>query len=304
MMRMGNNYIHIVKRIILVLFLITLSVKGNAQRDLVTDAGIFLHNNNLDSAKALIEQAIIDTDYVNEPETWYLRGFIYKTIYNLNEKINMQSPSRMIALNSFKHSISIDTSASSVKETKKSIAYLLTTFFNNSVSCLDSVVHRNDTTSFKRALDLFDFYSMNLKLIDSSIQAAEKVSFLKRLAYAYDLTFVQNKNLVHYFNLADQTYKQVLAIDSNDVKTNFNIATLYYNQAVNLIQQVDYNLDLVALSDIQDNQIALFKASLPYMLKAYKLNSKNPETLKGLAGIYFSLGDKGTSDKYLDMIPK
>ena len=133
--------------------LVGFSFSANAQRDLYTDASLFLHNNNLDSAKALIEQAINDSDYVNEPDTWYLRGFIYKTIYNLNEKTNLQSPARMVALNSFKHSISIDTSASSVKETKKSIAYILTTFFNNAVTNLDSIVNYHDTTGFKRAIE-------------------------------------------------------------------------------------------------------------------------------------------------------
>jgi hypothetical protein len=288
----------------MVLLLVGFSFSASAQRDLYTDASLFLHNNNLDSAKALIEQAILDSDYVNEPDTWYLRGFIYKTIYNLNEKTNMQSPARMVALNSFKHSISIDTSASSVKETKKSIAYILTTFFNNAVLSLDSIVNRHDTTNFKLARENFEWYNQNIILIDSTVQKSEKMKFSKRIATAYESVYIWSQNDPRYFNLTKNAYLDVVKLDSNDFYANYNISTFLYNEAVRLIKQADYTIDLVALSFIQDNQIALFKASLPYMLKAYSINPKNPEVLKGLGGIYFSLGNQELSDYYIGELHK
>ena len=110
---MRYYYRNIIRKVCMVLLLVGFSFSASAQRDLYTDASLFLHNNNLDSAKALIEQAILDSDYVNEPDTWYLRGFIYKTIYNLNEKTNMQSPARMVALNSFKNSKAFGSFATS-----------------------------------------------------------------------------------------------------------------------------------------------------------------------------------------------
>ena len=73
---------------------------------------------------------------------------------------------------------------------------------------------------------------------------------------------------------------------------------LYYNQAVNLINQSDYDLDIVALNDVQDNSIKLFKESLPFMEKAYSLDPNRRETLLGLSGIYFSLNEKEKSDMF------
>ena len=73
---------------------------------------------------------------------------------------------------------------------------------------------------------------------------------------------------------------------------------LYYNQAVNLINQSDYDLDIVALNDVQDNSINLFKQSLPFMEKAYALDPNKKETLLGLSGIYFSLNEKEKSNEF------
>ena len=73
---------------------------------------------------------------------------------------------------------------------------------------------------------------------------------------------------------------------------------MFYNQAVQLINQSDYDIDIVALNDIQDNSVKLFRESLPFMEKAYKLDPKRRETLLGLSGIYFSLNEKEKSDLY------
>ena len=73
---------------------------------------------------------------------------------------------------------------------------------------------------------------------------------------------------------------------------------LFYNQAVQLITQSDIDIDIVALNDLQDNSIKLFRESLPFMEKAYQLDPKRKETLLGLSGVYFSLNDKEKSDLY------
>lgn len=99
-------------------------------------------------------------------------------------------------------------------------------------------------------------------------------------------------------NLAKSSYNKVLELDPNNIGANYNMGILYYNQAVNLINQSDYDLDIVALSDIQDNSIKLFKESLPFMEKAYSLDPRRKETLLGLSGIYFSLNEFDKSNMF------
>jgi hypothetical protein len=71
---------------------------------------------------------------------------------------------------------------------------------------------------------------------------------------------------------------------------------LYYNQGVNLITQSDYDIDIVALNDIQESSKKLFVDALPYMQKAYEIKPTDRDVLLGLSGIYFSLNEKEKSD--------
>ena len=60
---------------------------------------------------------------------------------------------------------------------------------------------------------------------------------------------------------------------------------------------MDFETDLIALSETQDKTIEIFKKSLPFMEKAYQLNPKRKETLQGLEGIYYSLNENEKYDK-------
>jgi tetratricopeptide (TPR) repeat protein len=101
-----------------------------------------------------------------------------------------------------------------------------------------------------------------------------------------------------YLDKAQKVYEEVLELDSNNVSANYNIGIIFYNQGVEIVNNMDYSLDLEQLNNVQDRIIELFKKSLPYMKKAYDLNPKRKETLIGLQGIYFSLNDIPKSEAY------
>ena len=101
---------------------------------------------------------------------------------------------------------------------------------------------------------------------------------------------------------AVESYKQILTIEPNNLKANYNLGILYYNIAVTKIQNLDYEDDFITITQIQDECVGIFKQSLPYMQKAYSLNPKKVETVEGLAGIYFALGDVPKSNEYKEKL--
>jgi tetratricopeptide (TPR) repeat protein len=291
------------KRTFIFVLLLLVTVVAKAQQDKFTAAYTFLQQGNLDSAKANINIAITNPKTVNDAQTWYLRGFIYKSIYNKTEKGNKLSPSRIEALNSFKKSLSLDTAQGNVQENIKNVKYLATTLYNDAAASLDSIDYKiavGDFEKFKEYYLLVDTSTANFKQKD--------IDFSLAIASQYSKIFESDrKGKLQFLALAKNEYNKVLTIDPNNIHANYNMGILYYNQAVNLINQSDYDLDIVALNDVQDNSIKLFKESLPFMEKAYSLDPNNRETLLGLSGIYFSLNEKEKSDMYkkkLDEIKK
>ena len=282
------------KKILVVGLLLLIAVFVNAQEDKNTQATKLLQRGKLDSAKYFIDLAVADTEYINDGQSWYLRGYIYKTIYKDREKGNIQSPLRIEALSSFKRSLLIDTGYTNVIENKKNIEFLCSTLYNDVVKSLDSI-------NYKIAIDNFDKFRQYWMLIDTSRINFQKknIEFLNALGTVYTQIYDSDKKgKTEYLTLSKNTYNQVLSIDPNNYRANFNIGILYFNQAVNLMLQSDYDIDIVALNDIQDNSIVLFKEALPIMLKADGIEPNRRETLLGLEAIYFSLNDKVKSDLY------
>ncbi len=282
------------KRIVLWMFLLAIVTTSYSQQSKVNAAYTFLQNSQLDSAKVYIDAAVLHPETSNDGQAWYLRGFVYKSIYNQKEKSDRQSISRIEALNSFKKSLSVDTSSENVQENIKNIKYLATTLYNDAGASLDAV-------DYKIAIDNFSKFLQYYALIDNSPDNIKQknIDFNLAIASVYTKIFEgDRKGKLEYLNLAKSSYNKVLELDPNNIGANYNMGILYYNQAVNLINQSDYDLDIVALSDIQDNSIKLFKESLPFMEKAYSLDPRRKETLLGLSGIYFSLNEFDKSNMF------
>jgi hypothetical protein len=281
------------RTILVVVLLMTSALAAIAQTDKLVAAYKFLKDGQLDSAKAAIEPAINHPETKNDGQAWYIRGFIYKDIYRLKEAGNKEAPSREIAYNSFKKSMELDTSKSNRDGNISTLMYIAATYFNDAASTMDTV-------HYKTAIKCFEKYKEVMSLIEPGNNLAQKdVEFNLAIASVYtDIYNSNRKAKTVFFELAKTAYQRVLSLDANNLSANYHMGILYYNQAVDIINQSDYDIDIVMLDKIQDNSIALFKQSLPFMEKAYQLDPSKKETLEGLTGIYFSLNEFEKSNEF------
>ena len=116
---------------------------------------------------------------------------------------------------------------------------------------------------------------------------------------------IDAENRAVYLDKAKEVYKKIIELDGNHMRANYNLALLYYNQAVNIMNNMDDDDDdIFLLNDIQDQCIELFKKSLPYFNKAHELDPNNKEVLIGLGGVHFSLNDMEKSEEYKAKLQK
>ena len=291
--------------------LMLVSQNGFAQRDSVNKAVLTLQNQSLPvdvrtrKALEIIDNAITHPACANDGYAWYVRGFIYKDWYKTFEPQNRKSKTRLDAVEHLKKAFTLlskDTSASSkeyLSAVKLTLKYLGSTFYNDAGMLLDTVNYKTSILNYGKFKECILIAEPNYNI------RPREVEFKTVLADQYGKLFRNNiKVNSRFFGDAEVTYKAVITLDTNNANAIYNLAMLYYNYGVDIINSMDLDLPIMDVDKIQDEAKDNFKKALPYALKAYSLNPKRREVLIALQGIYFSLYEFDKSDEFKAKLEK
>ncbi|MEN1786148.1 MAG: hypothetical protein AAGF77_13590 [Bacteroidota bacterium] len=247
----------------------------------------------LELAKQLIDSALTSDLYAAETITWYLKGFIYKDLFKVNQNSPSSEKLRMSSIAAFKQLLRMDTLGKYEDDTKQNIKFLATTYYNDAMKLIEQ-------RQFKEANVFYsNFVATYSPISDGTISLQEsELRYHLAVGTAY-VQMQKTDSLINYNLLAIAAFEHVLQLDSMNKEANYNIGVIFYNKAVNRITKLDYDdLDLLAFGKFEDETIALFKKSLPYMNRAYEVDDQDKNVLEGLAGIHFSLREFEISDRY------
>ncbi len=284
-----------IKKLYILCFVFVFSSNAFAQfvgKDNLSIALFYMQKTELDSAQKFIDLSINDAELNTQAKTWYYRGYIYKDLYKAREKTNKQSPYRLTAIESL-HKMQAIGGEEFKESSSNMLKYLASTLYNDAVRSLNP-------KDYKVAISSFELYKGSMKSSNPSATfKTQDVKFKMALASMLnkhtEASAVIDTVQVLYIK---ELYVEILAIDGETPGANYNLATIYYNEAVELIKNMDYDSDIIELNKVQDYCIDIFLKSLPYMKKAYDLNYKRKETLLGLSNIYYGLNDIEKSDQY------
>lgn len=280
------------KKILYISAFLLFGLSLNAQNKLA-NAHYSLKNKEFEKAKELIDAATVDTLFSELPATWYYKGHIYKELFKKYEAEDLNSPYRVESIEGFKKCVELEPNGQYAESAKKGIKYLATTIYNQAAATFDEQNYPTAIASYEYHKKVMAFAYPETDFMDKDIM------FKLGLASIHNrLAEMDSANATMHLSEAESIYKEVLELDSNNISANYNLGIIYYNQGVEIVNNMDYSLDLMELTLIQDEIIELFRKSLPYMKKAYDLNPTRKETLIGLQGIYFSLNDIPKSDMY------
>lgn len=279
--------------------LIFLASPGFAQFDLVSRALGALQANKLAEAKEYIDSAYTQDRHANEVRMWYYRGYIYKDLYKQDRTTPQADGYRKESLLSFRKTLDLDEKKEFTENVRKIITYLTSTLYNDAATALEE-------GDVDMAIRNYGHYKKVMKeFVPRMDFTGRDIQFKLVLASVYSVYYDESDGTdTLMLDKIKGLYEDVLTLDSNNVSANYNLGILYYNQAVSIIEQMDYDMALVRLYEIQEQCISLFLKALPYMRKAYKLNPQRKETLIGLSGIYFSLNDIERSEAFKEELEK
>lgn len=263
-----------------------------AQGDPLVDALRKYQGGDLAGARTLIDQAVQAAEHAENPEAWLLRGFVYKDTYKSATEPQEADQLRDEALLSLYTCIGLDTAGSYKDNAKQAYDFLTRSYFNDAAKALNEL-------NEERALRVFaKFKDASLKLDPKSDLRVREVEFTNALGTVYTKRFNQDRTNEDLFNKAVDSYRSVIAMDPENYGANYNLATLFYNRGVYKIQRINADDEIPTILQIQEASREYFQQALPFMLKAHDMNSTRKETLLGLEGIYYSLQDQESSDKF------
>ena len=253
----------------------------------------YLQKTELDSAKKYIDLAVEDETLNTTAKSWYYKGYIYKDLYKDREKSNKTSPLRLSSIKAFEKMLTLEGKEEFFVSTNRILKYEASTLYNDAARMLDPANYKlaeNSYFMFKKTMLLAD-PTVDLKSRDVKFKLALASMLNRPSETAKELDSAQSA-------LVKELYLEVLVLDENNPAANYNLAILYYNDAADVINNIDYDIDLIELDKIQDYCTETFLKSLPYMLKSYNLQYKRKETLVGLSNIYYGLIDMEKSEFY------
>lgn len=284
------------RRIYILSIFILIATIGYGQfigKDGVSKALFYLQKNELDSAKKYIDEAEKDETTNTLPKTWYYRALIYKDAYKAYEKEDKNSTLRTTAVLALNKLTEVDKENEFTESSQKMMTYLASTFYNDAARSLNP-------TTYKNAIEYYNKFKELMNLAKSSSDLAQQdVKFNLALASMLNQNLEKEakKDSLKVLEVRN-IYQSVLDIDPNNGSANYNIGILYYNEAADMINNMDYDMDLEELNRCQDICTDLFLKALPYMLKSHELNWNKKETLIGLGNIYHGLNDTEKEEIY------
>ena len=275
------------------MLLLLATLNGFAQMSKVEKAMELYGAKKLDSAKVVIDETIQNPESNKDYQAWMVRGFVYKELYKINETKNPASPLRDSAAVSLVQSLQLDVDSKNPQKDKviQSLKYIASTYHNDINRTLDTV-------GYKQALINADKHKVIMKLIDPAFDERK---------YSYDVYSTigsmfekgyEQKTSKSLLDMAKTYLLKAYELNSNTDFINKNLGVLYYNQAVDIIKKMDYDVPLDQLPVYQDQSIKLGQQSLPYLLKANQINPNDKSVIEGLAGIYYLLNDTEKYNEY------
>lgn len=283
------------KRLIYILsLLLTVTSAVNAQfvqNNSMSKAEFYIQKAEFDSAQKYIDTAANHEEFTKQAKVWFYRSFIYKEQYKTKEKQDLNSSLRNECAKSIDKLYKVDTANTYLTQAEPLVKYIASTYYNDAARAINN-------EDYKLANNNFAHYKHLQTLIkaDENTLTNHEVQF--KFAIATAISKGQDKVDSTQRHQLINIYKEILAIDNNNASANYNLSLLYYNEGVDIVNNMDYDMEFENLMATQEKIANLFTAALPFMLKAYEFDYRKEDTLEGLKNIYYGLNDTEKSNYY------
>ena len=280
---------------------VTTSVNAQfVQNNSMSKAEFYIQKAEFDSAQKYIDIAATQEEFAKQAKVCFYRSFIYKEQYKTKEKQDLNSALRNECATSIHKLYKTDTTNTYLDQAEPLVKYISSTYYNDAARAINN-------ENYKLANQNFSQYKQLQTLINTDKNTLKEHEIQFKFAIATAISKGQDKVDSTQRNQLIIIYKEILAIDKNNPSANYNLSLLYYNEGVDIVNNMDYDMEFESLMATQEKIANLFNEALPFMLKAYESDYRKEDTLEGLKNIYYGLNNTEKSNYYkqeLESLPK
>lgn len=264
-----------------------------AQMDRLSRAESLYQAKDADRAMLAIDSVVVNPETKSNYQAWSLRAFIYFEKYKRTDKQKLNSKLRDTVVSSVKKSMKLKPDENYIANNKKLITTIASGYYNLAKAFLQ------DSADDVKSLKAYNKYKEVYVLGDptANLMAKDIEYFLAVGSIYSDLFINDNKNL-NAQKIAKTALLKVLELQPENPAGNLNLGLMYFNQAINLVKEVDYDTPIDKAEIIQENAVKLAKQAELYIIKVYKNEPNNKKAVEALYYIYRLLYDTKKSDEF------
>lgn len=246
-----------------------------------------------EQAALAVDSAVAHPQTTRDFISWTTRAYTYYYIYVKTDKAKLESRLRDTVLISIRKSIALNPDSDYIANNKKILVNLAAHYFNISRSLLQ------DSLNYDRSSKAYKHYKELTKLQDANLNADSKdVEYYLAVGSVYSELFNKDNGNLKAQQIAKVALMKVLDIQPDNPGANMNMGLLYFNQAVNMVKELDGEIPIEKIDEVQTNVEKLARQSETYIYRVYKNDNKNRKACTALYYIYRMLYQLPKSDEF------
>lgn len=246
-----------------------------------------------EQAALAVDSAVAHPQTTRDFISWTTRAYTYYYIYVKTDKAKLESRLRDTVLISIRKSIALNPDSDYIANNKKILVNLAAHYFNISRSLLQ------DSLNYDRSSKAYKHYKELTKLQDANLNADSKdVEYYLAVGSVYSELFNKDNGNLKAQQIAKVALMKVLDTQPDNPGANMNMGLLYFNQAVNMVKELDGEIPIEKIDEVQTNVEKLARQSETYIYRVYKNDNKNRKACTALYYIYRMLYQLPKSDEF------
>ncbi len=281
--------------ILLLSFVLQAQSFGQSVDDMVQTAyKLQVAKDHIEAMQVINKALEIDGGDKNEL-VWHVRGFIYKDLFVKYRSEEDGSNYRTEAVKSFLNSIKYDKDQRLTQQNEKVLKYLAVSFFNDASDLIKE--HSADRIDLAED-DYYNYRDIITQLNPDTSLIKKDVEYFLAMSTAHRKIYESDRvKYDAHWELSNEYMNKVLDLDPNSFEAWFSKGVSYYNRGAYNLERLPY-VDIYDLYQIQSESMRSIETALPFMYRAYEIDSTKIDVIRALKIITFNLNKEEESDRF------